>query len=226
MRLIVMGCEYTGKRTLGAEIAKWWTGLTGTQTKFHDHFTKPVRVQDNPTTIGEVENEQVANLVPSLFEKFMRYQIEYHIRPFVEDDDLFVINLGYGEAVYAPLYYGYGLPGQYGDRQFMARYWDREFRHVYPDAILVMTKASPDVVRERLRAAPRPGSPVTEENVEHILRRFEEEFNNSLILRRFMLDTSKAAVDETLQEFVRNVDPLICETDALRILRHRAVTGG
>ena len=24
MKLILMGCEYAGKRTLGVEISKWW----------------------------------------------------------------------------------------------------------------------------------------------------------------------------------------------------------
>jgi hypothetical protein len=218
-----MGCEWTGKRTLASKIVPWWTEQTGGPAKFHDHFTPPFQVQDNPTT-DQRENEQLATLLPTLQEKFQRYQIEYHLRPFVHNDDLLLINHYYGDAVYAPLYYGYGGPGVYGDRRFMARYWDNEMREVFPDTVLVMTKASLERVRQRMRQDPRPKCPITEEDVELVLSRFEEEFNSSLIRRRFALDTTDSTEDETFAEFVRGIGPLLSEKDALRILAHRALT--
>jgi hypothetical protein len=218
-----MGCEWTGKKTLSHEIAQWWTEKTGSQTKFHDHFTPPFQVQDNPTTDPR-ENDQVAGLMPSLQEKFQRYQIEYHIRPFVHNDDLLLINHYYGDAVYAPLYYGYGGAGEFGDRRFMVRYWDREMMEVYPDTILVMMKASPEIIRQRMGAAPRPKCPIEKQDVELLLQRFQEEFDNSLLRRRFALDTSHAAVEETMEQFRCGVDPLLSDMDALRVLRHRALT--
>jgi hypothetical protein len=38
------------------------------------------------------------------------------------------------------------------------------------------------------------------------------------------LDTSTASVNETMNEFVQNIEPLLSEKDALRVLRHRAFT--
>ena len=45
MKLILMGCEYAGKRTLGVEISKWWHKKNNTEftpppsIDYHDHFT-------------------------------------------------------------------------------------------------------------------------------------------------------------------------------------------
>lgn len=227
MRLILIGCEWTGKKTLSQEIVQWWRGLTGTQAYFfHDHFTPPFEGQDNPTTDPR-ENEQVAVLNPWLQERFQRFQIEYHIRPFVHDDDLLVINHYYGDAVYAPLYYGYGKPGEAGDRRTLARYWDHVMLEVFPDTVLVLMKASPSTVRQRMRLNPRPKCPIKDPDVERVLDLFEEQFNSSLIsiFRRFVLDTTSASVEETMGEFVRGIEPLLSEKDSLRILRHRALTG-
>ena len=47
MRLLLIGCEYAGKHTLGVEIDKWWCGMTGQEFRpppsfaFHDHFVLP-----------------------------------------------------------------------------------------------------------------------------------------------------------------------------------------
>ena len=223
MRLILIGCEWTDKKTLSKKIITWWTEQTGSPTKFHDHFTPPFDVQDNPTTDPR-ENDQVAALIPSLQEKFQRYQIAYHIGlEFIHNDDMLAINLYYGDAVYAPLYYGYGGIGVYGDRRFMARYWDKSMLEIHPDTVLVMTKASPEVIRQRMRENPRPKCPITDQDVDLVLSRFDEEFNNSLNFRRFTLDTTEATEAETFEAFVRGIDPFVSEKDALRILRHRAL---
>jgi hypothetical protein len=220
-----MGCDYTGKRALAERIVEWWHDLTGSPVSFHDHFTPPFHVQDNPTTDEDAENEQLASMVPSLLEKFQRYQIEYHIRPFARNHDLLAINHYYGDAVYAPLYLGYGQPGEYGDRRMLARHYDKEMLEVFPDVVLVMMKASPSVVRERMAQERRPGYPVTEDDVEMVLERFQEQYDQSIIFRRFALDTSEVSGEETFESFVAQIDPLISEQDALRILRHKTVVG-
>lgn len=225
MRLILMGCEYTGKRTLAEKIVEWWEGRTGSTVSFHDHFTPPFNVQDNPTTDVDTENEQIANMVPSLMEKFSRYQIEYHIRPFARNHDLLAINHYYADAVYAPVYLGYGRPHEYNDRKMLARHWDKEMLEVFPDVVLVMMKASPEVVRVRMSESPRPGYPVREDEVEKVLDLFQEQYEQSIIFRRFELDTSEASEEETFDAFVGNIEPLLAEQDGLRILRHQAVTG-
>ncbi len=41
MNLIIVGCEYTGKTTLGDNIVKWTDSNVGIGRGFHDHFTIP-----------------------------------------------------------------------------------------------------------------------------------------------------------------------------------------
>ena len=47
-------------------------------------------------------------------------------RGYTDMPDLFLIDWYYSDAVYAPLYYGYGGPGQYAERRLIARSFDAE----------------------------------------------------------------------------------------------------
>jgi len=224
MRLIVIGCEYAGKTSIVAELGKWWTELTGAAPGIHDHFVVPDLVHKDPPKT-DAEEAQIATLIPSLLEKFQRYNIEYHLWPFRHDNDMWAVNHYYGDAVYAPLYYGYGGAGEYSDRRMMARYYDRETLDCDPDAVIVLVKATPEVIRRRMAAEPRPKCPLKEADVEKVLGLFQEEFERSLIFKRIMLDTSTATVAETVAEAVKQVTPFIPEKDTLRILRKKAVAG-
>ena len=137
MRLILTGIEYAGKRTLASEIEKWWARQTGAKlkreppyfNKFHDHFTVPYIMHPvGHHSPDEVEKGQrhILTLPPGLMEYFQRYNIMnkfslgYAIN-YIEYPDLFMIDWYYSDAVYAPLYYGYGGVGEYADRRRMAR---------------------------------------------------------------------------------------------------------
>ena len=53
---------------------------------------------------------------------FQRYIIEYHLQPaFYADPDHNMAGFHIEEAVYAPLYYGYGGKGEYAERTTLAR---------------------------------------------------------------------------------------------------------
>lgn len=75
--------------------------------------------------------------------------------------------------------------------------------------VLVLMKASPEVILKRMRSNPHEKSLLQEKDVEFILARFQEEFDNSLIDRRFTLDTTSATVEETLQEFIQQIEPYL-----------------
>ena len=64
-----------------------------------------------------------------------------------------------------------------------------------------------------------------EKDIEFVLDRFQEEFDNSLIRQRFALNTTSATVEESLQEFVQKVDPYITQQDRLRMERRQAQGG-
>ena len=220
MRLILMGSEYAGKTTLGKEIATWWMARTGAlHAGFHDHFVVPHLVHVGEQT--EAEETQITELTPSLLEKFQRYNIEYHLGAgFIGDPDHWLIDWFYADAVYAPLYYGYGGRGEYSDRQMVTRWWEADVKSAMPDVILVLIKALPDTIKQRMRDNPHPKGVLKEQDVELVSQRFEEEFNDSHIHRKFELDTTNATVEETLQEFVRQIEPLLTDSDRLRIITH------
>ena len=55
-------------------------------------------------------------------------------------------------------------------------------------------------------------------DIGHILAAFEEQYESSLIRNKFALDTSEATVEQTLGQFVEQVEPFLADTDRLRML--------
>lgn len=158
----------------------------------------------------------------SLLEQFSRYILLYHTHPsFYSRPDQVVVNWYYGDAVYAPLYYGFGGPGEYADRQVMARTYDAMVIELAPDTILVQLRASAEVIRRRRDEDPQPKPLPRDEDLDLVIRRFDEEFEQSLIQNRIVLDTSETTPGQTLQECQRLVEPHITPNDRLRILTHR-----
>ena len=235
MQLILTGCEYAGKRTLGRKISEWWGEQTGAEappfphTGFHDHFVVPSVIHTGGHDSHKEQSEQdILKLNPGILEHFQRYQIDYHFqRSFANSPDLRLIDWYYGDAVFAPLYYGYGRPGEYGDRRSMARSLDIEVVELMPDMVLVLMTASPEVIRQRMREYSGPWSTYhakslfQEKDVEFVLDRFQEEFDQSLIKRRFTLDTSSATVEQTLGEFVEKMEPYLTPRNRLDIASHQ-----
>jgi thymidylate kinase len=246
MRLIMIGCEYAGKTTLAVEISKWMIKAMGLSfVRWHNHFVVPqvdqhlvIRGQSDDhhvvpgkgaaDSFAEEEQEQIMALTPSLLEQFQRHMIWRHLHPnaYAEDDYL-VINWYYADAVYAPLYYGYGDPGTFADRRQRARAWDAEVMKLAPDTVLVLVEASADVIRQRMRQNPRARSILQEKDVEFVLDRFREEYDNSLIYRRFTLATTDASPENSVQAFLRQMWPHLSQADRLRMLsRLETVSAG
>jgi hypothetical protein len=226
MRIIMIGCEYTGKTTLAGEISQWLEAHMGQaqfgQYGWHDHFVLPFAEGEGPEV--EAEAQQVLGLRPNLLEKYSRYMIHYHLGPFFFlDNHHLLVNWYYGDAVYAPLYYGYGGQDEYADRQLMARHHDADVMAIAPDTVLVLLKASPEIVRRRMAENPHPYNILKEQDVEFVLQRFDEEYSRSGIRRRFQLDTTDATVKETLQAFIRHMEPHFSEQDRLALLGHKRI---
>ena len=58
---------------------------------------------------------------------------------------------------------------------------------------------------------------VKDEDVEEVLQSFEHEFSKSILRYRFSLDTSNATVQETLDQFVEQMVPMLRDSDRLRM---------
>ena len=219
MRIILIGCEYAGKTTLAAEISRWWAEHAGGPATWHDHFVRPFLEETGPE--AEAEAHQVLQMQPELLEKYSRYMLEYHLNhAFYQDNHHLLVNWYYADAVYAPLYYGYGHPDVYGDRQKTARTLDEQVMRAAPDTVLVLLRASPDAIRRRLWEAPHPHCPLQEADIEAVLGRFDEEFERSRIRRKFALETSDATARETLQLFLQEMEPHLTDRDQRALLVH------
>ena len=116
------------------------------------------------------------------------------------------------------MYWGYGRKGEYAYRSTLARSVERELLEKAPDTILVLLKASPEVIRRRMRESPRQHQIMKDEDVERSIDLFDEQYEETLIVRRMTLDTSTDTVAQTMHEFVRFVHPLLTDSDRLRML--------
>ena len=224
MNLVFVGCEYTGKSTLAEKVMKWAEETVGGTSHFHDHMSVP------SSELTPEAQESLLTVHPQALEMLQRYMITYHVSDaFYSYPDHNLMGLVIEEAVYAPLYYGYGCKNSgapqrspEGQRTEMARQMEAVMLERAPGTVQILFKASPEAIRKRMVDAPHRHQLVQEADVEQVLERFEEEFNASLIERRLVLDTTTATVEETLAEFVENYEPFHTEADRERMRQHRA----
>ena len=241
MNIILVGCEFAGKTTLAAEIAEWSESTLGVGGHFHDHFTIPC----SELTGQAAEEYRTAH--PQIKEMFQRFMMAYHISYiFYRNPDHNVVGLHIEEAVYAPLYYGYGGKNSQapdrspeGQRAVLARDMEHEILERAPETLLVLMKASPEVIKQRMRPhlrdsktaeaqhEPKPSDEPTrgvvrEKDVEYVLKRFEEEFEASLLKNKIVLDTTTSRLEETLGEFVEKVQRYLTEADRKRMRDRRS----
>ena len=236
MQLILTGCGYAGKTTLAVEISRWMIREMGAPfVRWHNHFVVPrldqhLIVEADPGSGGlpgkqgvdlnaAEDEEQIMGLRPSVLEQLQRHNVWRHMHPdmFGPREDTLMIDFYYADAVYAPLYYGYGEPDSFSDRRRRAREWDHHLLVQAPDAVLVLVEASPSAIRSRMAADQRTREVLKPQDVETVLQGFRREYDDSLIRRRFALDTTDASPSETIGEFLRSMRPHLTEWDLLRM---------
>jgi hypothetical protein len=156
-------------------------------------------------------------------EQFQRYQFTYHLQPILyQRDDLLLVNWYHGDAVYAPLYYP-EIEANANDRKATARFIEGDVKQLAPDMVLALVTASSDVIRERMRQQPRPKCFLQDQDAELVLDRFQEAYRESLFNSKITVDTSDASEEETLRDFVREMEPYLQPVDRQRILCRQAL---
>ena len=224
MKVILMGCEYAGKTVLSRKISEWMVKVFGGEPwgpphyAWHDHYQMPNITHHDLT---DDEQRQIFALSPRVKEELQRHNIAYHTPTERSDGHYLVIGLHLDDAVYGPLYFGYGGDGEHGDRSVVSQSVERAIMRYAPDTVLVLVKASPEVVRKRMRETPHANGVLREKDIELVLQRFEDEYARALLRRRFTVDTSAATAEETLSEFVKRYEHHMGEEDRRRILLHR-----
>lgn len=224
------------------EIVDWSERSLGGSSHFHDHFTIP---SSELTGDASVEYKRSH---PQIKEMFQRFMMAYHASSaFYEAPDHHLMGFHIEEAVYAPLYYGYGgadssapMRSPEGQRTEMARHMEVEILRNAPEVALILMKASPEVIRQRMRKNIFPSREITEtqskskpfgeptrgvvqdQDVEFVLDRFQEEFAASLIRNKIVLDTTVVTLEETMAEFLDKMSPFHTEADRVRMRQHNS----
>ena len=215
MNLIIVGCEYTGKTTLGDNIVEWTDLNVGKGRGFHDHFTIP------NLELGEEAADYLSNGPIQLKEMFQRFMIAHHLsRKFFEGPDQCMIGYHIEEAVYAPMYYGYGgiesgAPKRslLGQRSKMAREVEKELLTVAKNPVLVLVTATEETIYQRMASDRHVRETIKKKDVPYLLERFHEEFENSLLPKKLILDTTNNTPKQTFDEFMTKYQPFVTEDD-------------
>lgn len=203
MRLIVIGCEYTGKTTLIDGLYAWGEAR-GIHYHLDDHFSIP-----DQFFLNAEEQAAMRALPPTIKERFQRFQIYYHVASVIAHHaDTLLGGFHIEEAIYGPRYY---YPGK-----AFPDYHRRIERDLPDDTILLLLTARPDVIRRRMETSPHAHPLVGPDEVEEISREFEREYRLSWLDRRFTLDTSDLAPARLVTTFLERVTPLLSERDLLR----------
>lgn len=229
MHLVLTGCEYSGTTTLAAGITQWAKDDMGVNYHFHDHWKIPHLRHGLP----EKEQKLILALTPYLKESYQRFHMtdhmskEYYLLGAENTGDIaegnhLVVGMHIDEAVYSSLYYGYGAEGEFGDRVSTARYIEKKMMEMAPDTVHILLTCSPQVIRKRMKKTPHINGLVKDKDVEFVLKRFEEEYERSLIKNKFTIDTTTASPEECVAEFVEKYEPFMTAPDRTQILVHMA----
>ena len=99
MRVIAVGCEYSGVSTLIDQVHQW--GLSrGISHHLDDHFTIP-----DAYHLSDEEQLAMLAMLPAIKERFQRFQIVYHVRLLHRYRDILLGGFHIEEKVYGPKYY-------------------------------------------------------------------------------------------------------------------------
>ncbi|MGA1199623.1 MAG: hypothetical protein ACO36I_24270 [Candidatus Latescibacterota bacterium] len=197
MRVIVVGCEYSGVSTLIDGLYKWGQ-KHGIQHHLDDHFTIP-----DAFHLTDEEQQGMLDMLPGIKERFQRFQIVYHVHLMHKFEHVLMGGFHIEEMVYGPRYY---YPGK--------NIQIREYEVDLPkDTLLVHLHARPDVIRKRMADAPHPHSLVPSEDVEVILAHFKDEVRLSWIQRKFDIDTSDLSPEQLLECFLKRSVPYLNASD-------------
>ena len=103
MRVIAVGCEYSGVSTLIDQVHQW--GLSrGISHHLDDHFTIP-----DAYHLSDEEQLAMLAMLPAIKERFQRFQIVYHVRLLHRYRDILLGGFHIEEKVYGPKYYYPGI---------------------------------------------------------------------------------------------------------------------
>ena len=216
MKLILIGCEYAGTTTLAIAFHEHARAHLGIDLgSIHDHWKIPYTVTHYPDEITEEEADLYLALSTRQKEAWQRHNLYYHtVAEHGAPEDQIIVGFYIEDTIYADLYYGYGGPGEAGDRAGKhAPAIEERIVRLAPETVLVHVKAGPDVIRLRMREQPHRRPVVPETDVEPVLDRFAAAFAASNIANKLEIETGDATVEESVHALACGLEPFLTNRD-------------
>lgn len=222
MKLMLIGCEYSGTTTLALAINNWAQKTLGRDFGIiHDHWKIPHISGHDPTEsslfLTEVEQQQILALSPRLKQSIQRHSLSYHTPSVPNDRNVMNVGHMFDDSIYGALYFEYERLIGDVDRSNFIRHLETQMIKNAPETVLVLLRASPDVIRRRMKEKPHPRGVLHEKDIESVLDSFQYEFRHTMFEHKFDIDTSTSTMDETLAEFVGKIEPHLTENDRSRM---------
>ncbi|MDP6822519.1 MAG: hypothetical protein QF554_04430 [Dehalococcoidia bacterium] len=226
MRLLLAGCEYAGTTTVAHAIDDWMSENMGARfSLIHEHWKIP-HTSGHPDNTTSEEQEWLLQATPKFKEMHQRHSLYYHTQASTYNGgDGMVVGGHIDDAVYAPMYFGYGQKGYSFDRELTMHQVEKTILYFTNDTVVVHITADSDVIRKRMQDDPHENGIVGPDDVDKVKGRFEELVAWSLLGNKISIDNSGALVD-TMAQFVDKIEPYLTDSDRTRILAHKVLSGG
>ncbi len=217
MRLILVGFEYVGTTTLAFAIDDWLDATMGVRfSLIHDHWKIP-HTSGHPDDSTPDEQALLLKATPKFKEMHQRHSLYYHVQANGFDNpDSMMIGAHIEDAVYAPMYFGYGTQGSAHDREVVMHQWERTILRFTEDTVLVHVSADTDVIGQRMHDDPHENQVIAEGDIDKVKARFAELVDWSLLGNKITVDSSVSVAD-TMAEFVRKIEPFLTDADRSRM---------
>ena len=216
MRLILVGCEYVGTTTLANAIDDWMDSTMGARfSLIHDHWKIP-HTSGHPDDSTPEEQAWLLQATPKFKEMHQRHSLYYHVQANGFDNpDSMMIGAHIEDAVYGPMYFGYGGKDHRLDREVVMHQWERTILRFTDATVLVHITADNDVIRQRMHDDPHENMVISEGDIDRVKTRFAELFDWSLLKHKIAVENS-GSMSDTMTEFVRKIEPLLTDADRSR----------
>lgn len=223
MQLIIVGCEYAGTTTVANAIDDWTAEKMGARFPLiHDHWKIP-HTSGHPDDTTSEEQTWLLEASPKIKEMHQRHSLYYHVQPSSFDaDDHLMIGAQIEDAVYGPMYFGYGERGSSHDRELVMHQVERTILRFTTDTVLVHVTASKDVIEARMDSDPHENQVIKRQDIDAVSARFAELVDLSLLRAKIAIDNS-GDISETIAEFERKIEPHLTDTDRSRMLLRQSL---
>ena len=154
---------------------------------------------------------------PKFKEMHQRHSLYYHAqRPNIKNPDGMIIGGAIEDAVYGPMFFGYGGKDHPLNREVVMHQWESTILSFTQDTVLVHVTADRDVIEQRMADDPHENMIISAGDIEKVKDRFAELVDWSLLPNKIVIDNS-GSMEETMSVFVRKIEPFLTDFDRSRM---------